>query len=728
MATTQEENATQEETAGRPSVTRSWFGRAALGGAVSFAFVAVVIWLSPAGARTAGVWALAFGGGSALFAWLFTAGSRWSRVGRWSALAACGQGAALSWIDAGPGIHFQHLRISVAPWGAVALLAAGVLGLQGLALLSAGRPALRRAAVFVREQGTALRWLAVLGLFVLTGAALSREPMFYVAELIGSATLQTLALGVLIAASLSLTPDQAKSVERVALRLLANPRLPLLVAVWVFLASAALAGFAYQFHPHVPDEVVYLLQARYFAEGLLDMPLPPVPAAFDMDLTTYETARWYVPVPPGWPAALAVGVRAGVPWLVNPLLGGVTVLLVHSFIKDIYGPRTAGAVTCLLGLSPWFLFLNMSLMTHSFTLFAAAVGAVAASRRVRGGGWAWAVLSGCGIGLVALNRPLEGLIAAAGLGLWVLLDRGEGGRTWVGRFGDVSIMAFFSAAVVATTLPYNAHFTGDALVFPIMAYADQIYGEGTNALGFGPGKGLGFGGLDPFPGHGIGDVAVNSALNLFQINVELSGWSVGSILPIALLILVSGGVLAADLGMVGAIVLVMFAHAFYWFSGGPDFGARYWYLALVPLLVLVTQSLKRLGHLSEARGRVVFATALLCATSLSIYLPWRATDKYWHYRDMEPGILNLATEHDWGPDDIVIVRGDRVPDYASVATYNPINLVGDGPLYAWDGGPEVERALIDAFPRRRYWWVDGPTVTGASFRVREGPRSFDGAR
>ena len=73
----------------------------------------------------------------------------------------------------------------------------------------------------------------------------------------------------------------------------------------------------------MPDEVVYLFPARYFAAGKLSMPLPPVPAAFNVDLMTYQAARWFSPVPPGWPAILAVGAFVGLPWLVDPILGGI---------------------------------------------------------------------------------------------------------------------------------------------------------------------------------------------------------------------------------------------------------------------------------------------------------------------------------------------------------------------------------------------------------------------
>ena len=152
--------------------------------------------------------------------------------------------------------------------------------------------------------------------------------------------------------------------------------------------------------------------------------------------------------------------------MVNPVLGAASVLLVHPLLKDVCGPKTAGAVTVLLGTSPWFIFLNMSLMTHSFTMFAVAGAALATSRCVSGQGTAWAVLAGLGIGVIALNRPLEGLIVAAVLGLWGLA---KGNR----RVINVGVMAIVSAAVVATTFPYNQRFTGDPLTFPIMAYMDQ---------------------------------------------------------------------------------------------------------------------------------------------------------------------------------------------------------------------------------------------------------------
>lgn len=680
----------------------------------------------PDGGRTAGAWSLVFGGAAASAVLIATWGTAWGRVGAWSALYCLGQGAALSWVDAGPGVRYQHLVPGRDGWIWVAGIAGVVAVLQGFLVFARAREACVRAVSWLWATVGPLRVALVGAAFVLTAAALSREPTYYAVELVAASALQLLALGCLIGAANAASDAQARSLWEVVRERLGSPRLPWIVAVWVFAVSVVLVWWVYEFHPHVPDEVVYLIHARYFAAGFLELPLPPVPAAFELDLISYQVDRWYVPVPPGWPAALAVGVALGAPWLVNPFLGAASIPLVHRFVKDLYGARTAGAVTVLLGLSPWFMFLNMSLMTHSFTLFAGSIAAAYTGRRINGGGWGWIAVAGAGLGLVALNRPLEGLVAAAGLGLWGLIGSGSKApeattdlrRSSMRRVSDVGTLAIVSAAVVGTTLPYNAHFTGDPLTFPIMQYADEIYGAGSNALGFGPDKGLGFGGLDPFPGHGVADVLVNSALNFFQINIELAGWGIGSALVLLLFLAGLRRWQRPDLAMLGVVTLVAGAHALYWFSGGPDFGARYWYLALVPLVVLSARGLGALAERTDP-GRVALAVIVLSFASLSVFGPWRASDKYREYRGMEPGVRELAQEQGWGPDDVVLVRGDRHPDYASAAILNPVDLRGPGPLYAWDRGPDVRRALRLAYPDRRFSVIDGPSITGGGFRLVE---------
>jgi 4-amino-4-deoxy-L-arabinose transferase-like glycosyltransferase len=414
---------------------------------------------------------------------------------------------------------------------------------------------------------------------------------------------------------------------------------------------------------------------------------------------------------------LAVGAFFGAPWLVNPILAGANILLAYVLVRELYDRRTARLAILLLSASPWLLFMGMNFMTHTLTLTAALAAAVCVARMRRSRRIAWAVPGGLATGFLALLRPLEALIVAVLLGAWSLFE--SGGRL---RFGRTAVLAGASVLGAAITFPYNRAFTGRATYFPLIAYTDAQYGVGSNALGFGAARGLGWPGLDPLPGHGAMDVVVNALLNSYQVGTELFGWATGSLVLLALFFAARGGRWRrADAGMVAAILVVIGAHSFYWFSGGPDFGARYWFLIVVPCVVLSVRGAQRLGQSGRhAEARAIAAVLALSLAAVAVFVPWRAADKYHHYRFMRPDVRALAATHGFDGG-LVLVQGYRHPDYASAAAYNPVDLRGAEPVYAWDRSPEVRRAVLLAYADRPVWIVEGPTVTGAGYRVARGP-------
>lgn len=653
----------------------------------------------------------------------------------WIALLAAGIAATLHLIQAGPLVGYQHfprLADLLAPDHRGAVL---ILAVQAL-LVAGGLWRCRESLKRFRPGWPAWSVAAVGALWVLSSAALSRDPVQYAGELALAGAVQALHLGTVGLFALALDGRRLAAVDRAAARLLgpaseavvpARPdRLAWTLAAGVTLVAAALAWWSYQRHPHVPDEVAYLLQARYLAAGRLELALPPVPEAFNVDLMTYQATRWFSPVPPGWPFILAVGAFLGAPWLVNPVLGGINVLLAHLVLRELYPPRTTRIALLLLAASPWHLLMAMNLMTHTATLTAGLLAAAAVARLRRDPRIRWAVVAGVGIGIVGLIRPLEGLAVAAVLGPWSLAARGA--RV---RLLPSAVLTATSVAVGAAVLPYNAYYTGSAGRFPIMEYTDLHYGPGSNALGFGANRGLPWPGLDPLPGHGPADVVINAALNLFQVNTELHGWAIGSILVLAGF-LAWGRVRRPDLGMVAVILVVIGLHSFYYFSGGPDFGARYWYLILLPCVVLTTRGLEGAEMRAAAAvpgsgGRVLAAAAALTLAALLLFVPWRAIDKYHHYRGMRPDLRTLAADPALR-DAVILVRGHRHPDYASAIVYNPLDLTERAPVFAWDRGPEVRDALVESFPGRQFWIVEGPSVTGRGFEISAGPLSGDQLR
>jgi 4-amino-4-deoxy-L-arabinose transferase-like glycosyltransferase len=648
----------------------------------------------------------------------------------WLALVFLGQLAALLLIDAGPAVRYHHF---ILPWDLDSpsrWIAFTFFGFQTIAVLSALRGLWPKTAVWIRQRFSRRQlMLLVLALFVV-GAVPSRDARVYSLELIWVALIHLVNLATIIVCVSTLRTRGSMISARIDAQLdststvAALDRFAVLTALAVVVAAVLLSILVYHRHPHVPDEVVYLYHARYFARGMLTMPAPPVPAAFDLDLMQYEPTRWFSPVPPGWPAILSIGVLLGVPWLVNPVLAGGSILLTFGLVREIYNARTARLSIALLATSPWFLFLAMSFMSHTATLFCALLAAYATARLWRSRALGWAIVAGVGTGLVGLIRPLEGLIVALVLGGCALAVRGARFR-----IAALLLLGLSTAATVLPQLPYNRVLTGNPFAFPINAYTDKYYGSGTNALGFGPQRGLGWSGLDPYPGHGVRDVAINSALNFSTLDFELLGWSTGSLILLMLLI-IGRGLRKVDAPMLAALTVVPVVHSFYWFSGGPDFGPRYWFLMIVPAVVLSARGIELLSKSENelhnaARGRrhVVATVMLLITASVLVFIPWRSFDKYRHYRGMRADVRALSVDPVM-QGSLVLVQGRRHPDFASAAVYNPIDLKSRAPVFAWDRGPAVRAQLRRAYPDRAVWILEGPTRTGAAYRLVSGPLSW----
>ncbi|MGE0815882.1 MAG: hypothetical protein AB7O28_00690 [Vicinamibacterales bacterium] len=655
-----------------------------------------------------------FAGLAALAAVAVSARGAWAATGRWTAVAIGGSAAALTLIQAGPPVRYQHAldwpRLADHP------VALAVLALQA-ALVAGGWATGGRFARLSRGVGTAFGWgraAMFVVAAVLLGATLSRDVWVYVRELVTATVLTVLQAGTIGLAGLA-------APARVALTDVGHDREPALgVFEWaaagvVVVTCLALNLVVYQNHPHVPDEVQYLFQARYFAEGRLAIDVPPVPRAFETYLTTASPQGWYSVVPPGWPAVLALGAVVGAELLVNPLLSGLNVLLMAILLQAWYGRRVRQTGVALLVASPWALFLGMSFMPQTATLSLALLAAVGVERARRTGASVWAWLAGAALGGLAFVRQLDALIAALALGLSAI---GIGGRRL--RVASTAGLVLGSMAVGALLLAYNAHFTGRGTRFPIMEYNDRYYAPGANDYGFGPNRGMGWA-LDPRPGHDLIDGLINTNLNLTATQVELFGWGAGS-LAFALVHLLRGRFERADTALTGTAAIVWAAYFANYFSGGPDFGARYWYLALPSLLALTARGIHTFDTvtgLAERKGTVMAVVA--CAVAVLTFVPWRATDKYFRFRGMRPDIRELAETRGFGRA-LVVVNGLNAPDYASASTYNPLDWSAAVPIYAWNRDATTIADLRAAFPDRPIWIVDGPSRTGGGgYRVVAGP-------
>ncbi len=155
---------------------------------------------------------------------------------------------------------------------------------------------------------------------------------------------------------------------------LARKPLPFIACVTIVLAASAV--LVYRGHALSMDEYAPLFQARVFARGRLMAEVPP-----ELVRRLVPPVRWFIEASPDgrmlssyWPGfalLLTPFAWAGAPWLLNPLIGGATLLVVWWIARRLW-PDTAAAgwAVLLTAASPAFVVNAISLYSMPAHLLA----------------------------------------------------------------------------------------------------------------------------------------------------------------------------------------------------------------------------------------------------------------------------------------------------------------------------------------------------------------------
>lgn len=93
------------------------------------------------------------------------------------------------------------------------------------------------------------------------------------------------------------------------------------LGVLVFIVCCAINQFILRPIPHIQDGFAYYYQAKVFASGHLWGQVSSLPEFFPCPWVIIHEGRQFSVFPPGWSLLLAIGIKLGVPWIINPLLG-----------------------------------------------------------------------------------------------------------------------------------------------------------------------------------------------------------------------------------------------------------------------------------------------------------------------------------------------------------------------------------------------------------------------
>jgi len=397
-----------------------------------------------------------------------------------------------------------------------------------------------------------------------------------------------------------------------------------LIAIAAFFFSAWVADHIYERLPHLEDDFANLWQAHVIARGHLALATPPEPNSFLVPFVVDYNGLRFTKYPPGWPAALSLGVRIGAGWLVNPLLAALALWLTFRLGSKVCGPWVGLLATILMSVSPMFAMISGSLLSHSLSLFLGLAFILAwvdlflpledpaeANRLPRS---IPVLAAGMSLGLLALTRPLTasgvGLPCAAH-GLWLLVHGRPAQRKSVLKIAGVAVAIAALLPVWQWALTGNPWLNLYTLWWPY------------DRLGFGTGIGV------TETGHNLRLAYSNARFSLRAGVHDLFGWPYLSwiFLPAGLVAL--RGVRRAWLAF-GVFIGLLLVYAFYWI-GSWLYGPRYYYEALPGLAILSAAGITWIGawRRQPARWRGFRRRAMaallagLIATDLVFYLPAR---------------------------------------------------------------------------------------------------------
>ncbi len=571
---------------------------------------------------------------------------------------------------------------------------AGMISAEALAALVV---LVRAGPGRVLQAARARLGLGRLALFILLTGVFSVPILFYLGRGDATAYVAHIVVGTaltLVHLAVFAAMSQVKSPISGLYRL--SPLVPATVTLAV---SLLLSFYAFERMPHVEDEVAYLFQAETFAGGALTVPAPPPAAQPGLEYYLFQVDgdRWYAATVPGWPAALAIGVAAGVPWLVNPLLAALSVLLGHAITRRLAGRDQADLVAMMMGASPWLLALSASLMAHTLTMFLMLLAwwlilrAGDGPRRALLQLW----LAGLAMGWIFAARPLDGLMIGGLTGLWLLLIAPQGGP------GRALVYGFGCAITGGLLLVYHRLITGAALTQPLTRYLDQTWGPGTSAYGFGPeiGPPGGWGALDLWPGHSLAEAVINLVNLTASLQFEMMGWSVGSLALIFAFVLWQrpDRTDRAMIAVVATVVTVMF---FYWFADSYYIGPRYWVMAAFPLFYLSARGYQAIRERfpegdGEAYVRIDSLFWYACIFGFCVFLPWRAVTKYHEYSGYHSTVRRDAADGRFA--DKIVIFGKAGDDGSGLMLNDPWLR---GTIYLHEAAGLDEAALQAAYPGR----------------------------
>jgi len=488
--------------------------------------------------------------------------------------------------------------------------------------------------------------------------------------------------------------------------------LALLLALSGLMVTAWVSDDVFERIPHIEDEFAYLWQAEVMADGQISQPSPETPKAFPFPFVVDHEGQRFAKYPPGWPAALSIGARVNIPWLVNSLLAGCSLWLIYRLGTKILG-RGVGLLAEFLTLSsPMFLMLSGSLLSHTLSLCLALAFQRGASGEQRVPEILILIAGAGSLGLLALARPLTAVAVAFPFALHgiYLLARGKPGEK-----KKLLILVLVTSGVASLLLIWQWTLGGSPFrnLYTLWWPYDR--------LGFGADIGV------TESGHSLYWAIQNTRFNMSAGIHDFFGW------PYLSWLFIPFGLIVLCPRRDGKLVLAVFislviAYGMYW-PGSWLYGPRYYYEGLPSLAICSAAGVTWLGGwMGNWRGTVRWRrlsvlgmAAFLVMLNLLFYIParvWGMRGLYQITRRPMDALVEVAQE-----DALIIVHTQKWFEYARLLPLVEPFQEG-GLIITCSGGSEADDDVIRVYRERRvyHYYPDNPG------RLYPGPRLLEGTQ
>jgi hypothetical protein len=244
------------------------------------------------------------------------------------------------------------------------------------------------------------------------------------------------------------------------------------VIILSFVFSLITAHSSLQQFANSSDEYVYLYQAETLSRGKLWESAHALPDFFYFNHIAQKEGVSVGRFPPGWPAILSVAFFLNIPpFVVNPVLGLISLILFYLLAVKLYGQRIALWALPALALTSFYIFNSASFFSHSSSLLCALLFVYGVYRYRENEKRGYLLLAGFALGILMTIRYYTALLVFLPFFFFLF-----------NQYRLKSVAVFFwiglgSLPCVAAGFWYNYSITGNPLLPVTMwAYSDEALG------------------------------------------------------------------------------------------------------------------------------------------------------------------------------------------------------------------------------------------------------------